>query len=409
MCGNVLQERIDPSLPFFTPGGSFWTNSTTELLATTTAKERQARTRNRCNGDGYESVALMPLRSGHQVVGLLQLNDSRKDCFTPEMIAFFEGIGVSIGIVLERKRVEEERDRLLNLSMDMLGVAGLDYAAALKKVNEALFREMSERKRAEQEKESLRYQLLDAQKMEAIGALAGGIAHDFNNLLTVILGFSELLIAGMDERDPSYEDLQKIHQAARNGADLVQRMLAFSRKTEINPRPLNLNREIERFKTLLTRAIPQMIQVELILSDDICTVNADAAQVEQVLMNLAVNAKDAMSDGGKLTIKTQNASLDEEYCRMHIGASRGDYVLLSVTDTGNGMDPETLSHIFEPFYTTKEMGRGTGLAIVYGIVKQHGGYITCQSALGAGTTFKIYLPVIRSESRTETSTDKPAL
>lgn len=532
MCGNILQERADPSFPFFTQRGSFWTNSTTELLATPTEVEREARARNRCNGEGYESVALIPLRSERQVIGLLQLNDSRKNCFTPEMIDFFEGIGVSIGIVLERKRVEEERDRLFNLSMDMLRVAGFDHAAALKKVNEALFREMSERKRAEealelereqllsifdsisevivvidprdheilytnkftknlygkelvggqcfkelggrdsqcghcmsetimklegkphqweyhnsmvhrdylatdrmikwtdgrdvrfqfaiditerkraeQNKENLSSQLLHAQKMEAIGTLAGGIAHDFNNLLTVILGFSELLIAGKDEGDSSHADLQKIHQAARNGADLVQRMLAFSRKTEINPRPLNLNREIEQFKTLVTRAIPRMIQVELVLSGDIGTVNADAAQVEQVLMSLAVNAKEAMSDGGTLTIETQNVTLDEEYCRMHVGAKPGDYVLLSVSDTGNGMDPELLSHIFEPFYTTKEMGRGTGLglAIVYGIVKQHGGYITCQSALGAGTTFKIYVPVIPGESRSETSTGKPVL
>jgi PAS domain-containing protein len=160
MCGNILQGRTDPSLPFFTPGGSFWTNSTTELLATTTEKERQTRPRDRCNSEGYESVALVPLRSEPEIIGLLQLNDSRRNRFTPEMIDFFEGIGVSIGIVLERKRIEEERDRLFNLSIDMLRVAGFHHAAALKTVNEALFRETLELKRAEEALKLEREQLL---------------------------------------------------------------------------------------------------------------------------------------------------------------------------------------------------------------------------------------------------------
>jgi two-component system cell cycle sensor histidine kinase/response regulator CckA len=258
---------------------------------------------------------------------------------------------------------------------------------------------------------SLQRQLLQAQKMEAIGTLAGGIAHDFNNLLTVVLGFSELLLIGKDERDPAQEDLQKINEAARKGAELVQRILAFSRKTEINPRPLNLNREIQQVKKLLVRTIPKMIEIELALSGELATVNADPVQIEQVLMNLAVNAKDAMPDGGTLTIETKNVALDEEYCRMHLGAIPGDYVLLSVSDTGHGMDKETLNHIFEPFYTTKGVGRGTGLglAMVYGIVKQHGGYTTCYSELAVGTVFKIYLPVVPTEAQSEIRTEKPRL
>ena len=261
------------------------------------------------------------------------------------------------------------------------------------------------------EQKSLQRQLLQAQKMEAVGTLAGGIAHDFNNLLTVVLGFSELLLIGKDERDPSYADLQKIHQAARSGADLVQRILAFGRKTEITPRPLNLNHEIEQVKKLLDRTIPKMIEIELLLSDELAMVNADPVQIEQVLMNLAVNAKDAMPDGGKLTIETKNVALDEEYCRMHLGSKPGDYVLLSVSDTGHGMDKETLKHIFEPFYTTKGVGRGTGLglAMVYGIVKQHGGYTTCYSELGVGTIFKIYLPAIATDAKSEASEGKPTL
>ncbi len=261
------------------------------------------------------------------------------------------------------------------------------------------------------EQKSLQRQLLQAQKMEAIGTLAGGIAHDFNNLLTVILGFSDLLLIGKDERDPSHAKLQKIYQAARNGADLVQRILAFSRKAEINPLPLNLNHEIRQLKKLLTRTLPKMIEIELALSGELATVNADPIQLEQVLMNLAINAKDAMPDGGKLTVETGNVTLDKEFCEKHLGAKPGDFVLLAVSDTGHGMGKEILKHIFEPFYTTKETERGTGLglAMVYGIVKQHDGHIMCYSEPDAGTTFKIYLPVIKTDTELETPTDDVVL
>jgi PAS domain S-box-containing protein len=243
---------------------------------------------------------------------------------------------------------------------------------------------------------ALQSQLSQAQKMEAIGTLAGGVAHDFNNLLTVIMGFSELLLTEKDEQDPSYADLQKINEAAQKGADLVKRLLAFSRKAEIKLRPLNLNYQIEQLQEMLNRVIPKMIAIELNLADGLSRVNADPTQMDQVLMNLAVNAKDAMPERGKLAIETSNVVLDEEYARTHLGVKPGAYVLLSLSDTGHGMDKETLSHIFEPFYTTKEAGKGTGLglAMVYGIVKQHGGYITCYSEPGQGTTFKIYLPVL---------------
>jgi two-component system, cell cycle sensor histidine kinase and response regulator CckA len=249
----------------------------------------------------------------------------------------------------------------------------------------------------------LQKQLIQAQKMEAVGTLSGGIAHDFNNLLQVTLGYSELLLADKREDDPECADLSKIFQAARSGAELVQRLLTFSRKVEPKPIPLNLNRRILQVEKLLRRTIPKMIDIQLDLSDDLADINADPTQMEQVLMNLALNGRDAMPDRGKLTVGTKNVTLDDEYCRVHAGAKAGEYVLLTVSDTGHGMDKATIDHIFEPFFTTKALGRGTGLglAMVYGIVKQHGGYISCYSEVEHGTTFNIYLPAIESQAEPE--------
>lgn len=261
------------------------------------------------------------------------------------------------------------------------------------------------------ESKSLRSQLFQAQKMESIGTLAGGIAHDFNNLLTVILGYSDLLLVRRSKRDPAYQDLQRINYAARNGADLVKRILAFSRKAEITPRPLDLNYEIGQIKELIARTIPKMIEIKLVLSDELPTINADPTQIEQILMNLAVNARDAMPDGGKFTIETNNMALNDDFCRLHPEVEPGDYVLLSVSDTGHGMEIETLQHIFEPFFTTKGIGQGTGLglAMVHGIVRQHGGVVTCSSKPGIGTTFRIYLPVMPTEAKSEAPADEAGL
>ena len=253
----------------------------------------------------------------------------------------------------------------------------------------SIISDVTERKRLEK-------QLAQAQKMEAIGTLAGGIAHDFNNLLTVTSGYAQLLLQGKEHGDSDYEDIQRIFHASKRGAELVRHLLTFSRKVETRPRPMNLNHEVEQVKKLLARTIPKMIAMELRLAGDLRNINADPGQMEQVLMNLAVNAKDAMPDGGVLTVETLNATLDEAYSRTHLGAAPGEYVILSISDTGHGMAKETLDHIFEPFFTTKEAGKGTGLglATAYGIVKQHGGYITCYSEPGAGTTFKICLPAV---------------
>ena len=248
---------------------------------------------------------------------------------------------------------------------------------------------------------ALQGQLFQAQKMEAVGTLAGGVAHDFNNILTVVLGFSELLMMKKEKEDPDYPDLQEIAQAARNGADLVKRLLAFSRKAESKPRPMNLNHQVEQLQKVLSRTLPKMIGIELKLTNDLRKINADPTQMDQILMNLAVNARDAMREKGKLTIETANVTLDEEYCKLQMGTKPGEYVLLSVSDDGHGMDKETLKHIFEPFFTTKahREGTGLGLAMVYGIVQQHGGCIMCHSEPSKGTTFKMYFPAVVSEEQ----------
>ncbi|MGB6065522.1 MAG: PAS domain S-box protein [Desulfomonilaceae bacterium] len=262
------------------------------------------------------------------------------------------------------------------------------------------FMDITDRKDAEKEKETLAAQLAQAQKMESIGTLAGGIAHDFNNLLTVIQGFSEVLLMEMDKEAPGYSDLLKIHEAGLRGAELVRNLLAFSRKADIKPRPINLNHEVVRIEKLLSRTIPKMIKIDLHLEGDLAAVNADPDQIGQILMNLAVNAEQAMPDGGNLTIATTNVTLDEEYCRSYPEIHPGDYVMLSVSDTGKGMEKGILGHVFEPFFTTKDVGKGTGLglATVYGIVKLHGGHICCDSEPNRGATFKTYLPAIEEDT-----------
>jgi len=255
------------------------------------------------------------------------------------------------------------------------------------------------------EERSLQAQLQQAQKMEAIGTLAGGVAHDFNNLLQAVLGYSDLLLLHKTAGDPGHRKILEIKKAAERGAELAQQLLTFSRKVESKLRPTDLNHEMGQVHKLLERIVPKMIKIELHLAEDLKTVNADPAQVEQVLMNLAVNARDAMQDGGKLIIETRNALLSERYCKTHLGPKPGEYVLISVSDTGHGMDKETLASIFEPFFTTKGTGKGTGLglAMVYGIVKNHGGYITCYSEPSEGSIFKIYLPAIERQAEVQES------
>jgi PAS domain S-box-containing protein len=246
------------------------------------------------------------------------------------------------------------------------------------------------------ERKQLENQLRQSQKMEAIGSLAGGVAHDFNNLLTVIRGYSELLLSKLSEKDPLNVSVKQIDKAAERAESLTRQLLAFSRRQILKPSVIDLNGLIKEMEKMLKRIIGEDIDFITILDPNLGRIKADKGQIEQVIMNIVINSRDAMAEGGKLTVETQNTFLDETYVLKHPPVEKGPYVLLAISDSGIGMDQETEAHIFEPFFTTKETGKGTGLglATVYGIVKQSGGFIWVYSEIGQGTTFKIYLPMV---------------
>jgi len=333
-------------------------------------------TRKECKQAGLRSLAAIPLVMDDETLGVLALGTCKERDFSAQQL-FLEALGTQITIGLKNALLYEQVQNQTSELKQKLAII----------------------ERGEKEKEELYVQLLGAQKMEAVGTLAGGIAHDFNNLLQAILGSTELLLLKKGPMDPDRNKLEIIENAARDGADLVSRILTFSRKNEPRKLPIDLNEKIRKSQVLLRRAVARMIDIELILEDDLHVIDADPAQIEQVLFNLAANAHHAMPDGGKLVIETRNVSLNDEYLRTHLKAKPGKYVLLTVSDTGKGIEPEILDRIYEPFFTTRASGEGTGLglAMVHGIVSQHSGYIKCYSEPGVGTVFKIYFPASASD------------
>ncbi len=610
MCGNILRGRFDPSLPFFSPRGSFWSSNTTELLASTTEDDRRARTRNRCNSRGYESVALIPIRTGNEILGLLQLNDRRKGRFDAAMISLLEDRVNYVGITLEKliaeqalldsesmyrslfenmlngfaycrmfyendkpsdfiylrvnrafetltgltdvvgkritevvpgireadpaifelygraartgkperfeyflkaldmwlwvsvyspkqehfvtvfdvitdqKKTEQEKalyQRQLELLLETAGdgIFGVDREGKITFANQAaarligmskdeliglrsheifhahrsdgaeypwrdcplcktltdglsrfgeetyfkangsafpieftctaiieagitsgavmMFRDITDRKKMENE-------LRQSQKLEGIGQLASGIAHDFNNVLSAVVGFAGMLQMKLDKSDSLQHYVDQIMAAGQRGADLTQQILAFSRKQTLNRKPISLNMVIRNLEKMLHRLVREDVSILLNLSQKDLVIFADTSQVEQVLINLATNARDAMQKGGRLIIATEPVVMDEKYIEMHGSGSPGEYVLLTVSDTGCGMDAKIRSRIFEPFFTMKEAGKGTGLglSVVHGIIKQHNGFISVYSEPGIGTVFKIYLPLTTQSAERQT-------
>ncbi|TAL08529.1 MAG: response regulator [Nitrospirae bacterium] len=296
------------------------------------------------------------------------------------------------GPVLERGKEiiamrADETEFPVELAITRIGLEGVPIFTAF-------IRDISELKRAEKEKENLEAQFRQAQKMEAVGQLTGGIAHDFNNLLTIINGYTEMLLQTLPAGDPQRDNAAQVKEAGDRAVALTRQLLAFSRRQMLEPKVLDLNAVVTNIDKMLTRMIGEDITLTSTLMPRLGRVKADPGQIEQVIMNLAVNARDAMPQGGKLTIETTNVELDENFAQKHAVVKPGRYVMLAVSDTGCGMNAETQQRIFEPFFTTKGLGKGTGLglATTYGIVKQSGGSIWVYSEVGQGTTFKVYLP-----------------
>ena len=480
MCGDILCGRFDPGKPFFTSYGSFWTNAASELMASTTEAARLSCTRDRCHGDGFESVALIPLRYASRTLGLIQFNDRHRGRFTAETIAMLERAAGNLAMALQQRatqaalRASEERCRLISENTadviwlldpasgrftyvspsvqrllgyspeevlaksvwDMLTPDSHQYAARrlpelltafeagddsvrtqthqvdqLRKDGSVVRTEMvttllpDERGRVREilgvtrditERLQAEARLAQAQKMESVGRLAGGVAHDFNNLLTVINGYSQMLLSDLNPADPLREGLEEIRKAGDRAAGLTGQLLAFSRKQVLQPRALDLNHVAGAMEPMLARLVGEDVEVRVVLSAEECVVHADPHQLEQAIMNLVVNARDAMPRGGKLLIETAAVEWDQSYAQSHPGARPGRYVMLAVSDTGVGMDEATRLRIFEPFFTTKGVGKGTGLGLstVQGIVAQSGGQVEVYSEPGSGTTFKIYLPKV---------------
>jgi len=474
MCGNVICGRTNPALPFFTPHGSFWSNGTTALLASTSEKDRQARTRNRCNGEGYESVALIPLRIGGQAFGLLQFNDQRPDRFTVDRIASFERIGDSLAAAISRRQTMEslrESEYFFKESQraSQTGSYSSDLAKGFWKSSEVLdqifgidgtftrnletwldlvhpedrewivrylqdevigqrkdfdkeyriiqkvtgelrwvhgrgavrfdadgtlismtgtIRDITEKKRLEEEHARLQAQLLQAQKMESLGSLAGGVAHDMNNVLGAILGIATANLHTQTQGTAIFKAFDTIAQAATRGGRMVQSLLGFARQSPAEEQNLDLNDLLLEEVTMLERTTMAKVRLEMDLASDLQRIRGDASALTHAFMNLCINAVDAMPEGGTLTLRSRN--IDPAW------------VEVVVEDTGIGMPKEILDKALDPFFTTKEVGKGTGLGLsmVYRTTKAHQGQLEILSAQGQGTQVKLRFPTCETPAPT---------
>jgi len=465
MCINVIKGMTNPELPYYTKGGSFFINGTTRFLATV-SEEEKGKSRNVCNEFGYESVALVPIRLGERILGLIHVADPEENKLPLEMVEALEGVAMQLGAAIQRVRAEEalrqsearyravmaqsadgiylldgdtkyilEANRafaqMLGYTLEeMPGLSMYDFNAAdreemdrrfqgllrgeapplierqfrrkdgsllpvwlsanliffgEKKVISTLVRDLTEKK-------AMEAQFLRAQRMESIGLLAGGIAHDLNNILTPILINTDLLVRAFPEQ--GQQMLSSIAASAQRGADIVKQILTFSRGMEGEYQFLSPKYVLKEMEHLLQETFPKSITIATEIRKDLWSLQGDPTQLHQVLLNLCLNAKDAMEKGGKLTLSAENLALDEAYAGMHPSAQAGPYLLFTVADTGKGIPPEHLDRIFDPFFTTKERGQGTGLGLstVHGIVKGHGGFLNVYSELGRGTQFHVYLP-----------------
>ncbi len=338
--------------------------------------------------DVNESFLRVTGHSHEEVIGRTSLE--MKFWVKPEERALFIETVLREGSVRDLEIAFRTKSGEIRVAVDSAEIIEVDG----QKCAIAIFRDITDQK-------SLEKQLRQTQKMEAVGQLTGGIAHDFNNLLSVIIGYSEILEQRLPMGDPLLRECLQIKKAGQSAASLTRQLLAFSRQQVLEPKVLGLNEIVLNVEKMLQRLIGEHIDLRTNLDPMLGSVKADQTQIEQVIINLAVNARDAMPHGGKLLIETANVDLDEDYARLHPPQLPGSYVLLTVADTGVGMQAETLAHIFEPFFTTKEIGKGTGLGLstVYGIVRQSGGHIWVYSEPGLGTTFKIYLPLVNPSAR----------
>ncbi|MBF0477421.1 MAG: PAS domain-containing protein, partial [Deltaproteobacteria bacterium] len=474
MCGNIICGRFDPAKPFFSKHGSFWSNNTTRLLASTTEADRQAKTRNRCNGEGYESVALIPLRLQDETFGLFQFNDRGIGRFSPEKIALLEELVDYVAIALAKLMAEEallEAGQRLRLATTAghLGIWDLDlknnvlfwddrmfeiYGVAREafpvcsevwetclhpddramvqderraalggektydfdfriirpdgsvryiKTNGMVIRDAEGRpirmiglNQDITDRKHIEERLRQTQKMEAIGTLSGGIAHDFNNILGSVFGYAEMALSDAESGLANPGFIEEILKAAQRAKDLVKQILILSRKSSQEKKIFEVQEIINEVLKLLRASLPSNIIFKQSISAERSTILGDPSQIHQVLLNLCVNGAHAMQEnGGTLSIGLSDFILDADSSPKYLDLAPGSYLNLSVGDTGHGIEPNILDRIFEPFFTTKEKGKGTGmgLAIVHGIVKNHGGDISVAGGPGLGAVFNILLPL----------------